>query len=261
MKNCNIKPIYKQVRSDLIVTDTTYQRPINVKRVKEIVKDFNPALVNPIKLSYRDGKYYVFDGQHTLAALKQMNGGKDLAVLCAIYKGLTQQDEAFLFSQQTGASQAVYSEYKLRALYIAEDERTKDMYDIVTSLGFKFDFTKVQAPKKIVAVATLWRIYQQSNREEFTDILEIIRNAWDFNPNSLKKEILGGIHCFYTYPDYKDIICKGKLVQKLSREDPFIIIRDSKKYSNKGDKRYARTIAELYNKGLRKGRLPHEMYI
>lgn len=61
---------YKQVNSAFIVIDEDYQRELDQNRVKRIVANFNPDLVNPIKVSYRNGKYYVFDGQHTLAALK-----------------------------------------------------------------------------------------------------------------------------------------------------------------------------------------------
>lgn len=88
---------YKQVNSAFIVIDEDYQRELDQNRVKRIVAKFNPDLVNPIKVSYRNGKYYVFDGQHTLAALKMRNGGSSdsmrteilggLALFCETYMG------------------------------------------------------------------------------------------------------------------------------------------------------------------------------
>ena len=48
----------------------TYQRELNIHRVRKIVARFDPRLVNPPKVSYRNGHYYVFDGQHTVAVLR-----------------------------------------------------------------------------------------------------------------------------------------------------------------------------------------------
>lgn len=50
-----------------------YQRDYNDTRVKRIVKAFDKRIANKPKLSYRDKKYYVFDGQHTIAVRKLMN--------------------------------------------------------------------------------------------------------------------------------------------------------------------------------------------
>lgn len=51
--------------SVLIIPRDTYQRPLEPNEVKEIIATFNPYLCNEPKVSFRDGKYYVFDGQHT----------------------------------------------------------------------------------------------------------------------------------------------------------------------------------------------------
>lgn len=256
MKNYNTQPVYTQVLSSQIFSDPAYQRPVNTARVNKIVREFNPALVNPIKLSRRDERYYVFDGQHTLMALLTRNGFKELLVPCVIYEGLTQQDEAFLFAQQTGVSQKVSSKFKLRALYIAENPQVTDMYNIVNSMGFVFDFSKQQGDRKIIAEAALWRMYQNSTRQEFIDSLEIVRNAWNFNPDSLKAEILGGVHSFYTYPEYRGMINKKLLIQRLSTTDPRDIIRKGKYHARGGDLRFAKYIADIYTKNLRNNRLP-----
>ena len=58
----------------------SYQRELNIHRVRKIAAAFDPRLLNPPKVSYRSGRYYVFDGQHTIAVLKLLNGGKDLMV-------------------------------------------------------------------------------------------------------------------------------------------------------------------------------------
>ena len=107
MNNYNTKFKYCQLNARLLVVDKAYQREIQQDRVKRIVANFNPALVNPIKVSHRDGRYYVFDGQHTLASLRMQNHSPSLMVDCKVYEGLSQEDEARLFAEQNGISRAV----------------------------------------------------------------------------------------------------------------------------------------------------------
>lgn len=260
MKNYNMVSKPMQVSSERIFADYTYQRPVNEKRVAKIVASFDPALVNPIKVSNRDGKLWVFDGQHTLAALKKRNGGKELMVFCLVYEGLTQKDEAYLFSQQNGIAQAVAVDRKLNALHVAEDPKVTDMVNIIHTVGFDFDFSNhKQGERKLLAGAALWRMYQKSTRQEFIDSLEIVRDAWHFEAESLKSEILGGVNCFYTYPPYRGRVDKKLAAKKLRVVEPRIIIRKGKAFERGGDKRFAKYMAEIYNKGLRTNRLPGEV--
>ena len=60
--------------------------------------EFNGVIVNPPKVSYRDGRYIVIDGQHTIVGLKTLNGGNDLPILCRVYVGLTKEEEALVFA-------------------------------------------------------------------------------------------------------------------------------------------------------------------
>ena len=129
---------YKQVNSAFIVIDEDYQRELDQNRVKRIVANFNPDLVNPIKVSYRNGKYYVFDGQHTLAALKMRNGGKDLMVECKIYRGLSEADEAILFSEQNGISRQVATNAKLKSVVYRRGHRNQKSFNSNRSSRFLY---------------------------------------------------------------------------------------------------------------------------
>ena len=99
----------------------SYQRELNVKRVRKIAARFDPRLVNPPKVSYRNGHYYVFDGQHTIAVLKLLNGGKDLMIRCIVYTGMTESEEALLFAQQAGESAKLTPGDKMRAMIYGGD--------------------------------------------------------------------------------------------------------------------------------------------
>ncbi len=64
--------------SQLEVPRETYQRNFNVNRAKRIAEEFDERIANEPKVSYRDGKYFVFDGQHTIAArlIYELGDGK-----------------------------------------------------------------------------------------------------------------------------------------------------------------------------------------
>lgn len=61
----------------LEVPRESYQRPFNPGRTRKIVAEFDERVANEPKVSYRNDHYYVFDGQHTIAARKLRNGGAD----------------------------------------------------------------------------------------------------------------------------------------------------------------------------------------
>ena len=45
------------------------QRKLSTMRVEKIKENYSPLIANPIKVSFRDGKFYIFDGMHSRTAL------------------------------------------------------------------------------------------------------------------------------------------------------------------------------------------------
>ena len=83
--------------SQLIVPRDTYQRGLIPARVAQIANAFDERIANEPKISFRNGRYYVMDGQNTIAARKFLNGGNDLQIRCKVYFGMTEREEALLF--------------------------------------------------------------------------------------------------------------------------------------------------------------------
>ena len=64
----NVATPYQMVvihSSKLIYPRELYQRGIQRKRVELIARDFNEYTANEPKISFRNGRYYVTDGQHS----------------------------------------------------------------------------------------------------------------------------------------------------------------------------------------------------
>lgn len=242
---------YKTISSKSILSEPSYQRPVDFSRVKKIVANFNPNLVNPIKVSARDGKYYVFDGQHTLKSLIARNNGKDLMVACKIYYDMTLQDEALMFANQNGLSRTVESKQKLHSLYVAGDVDVVGFVDTVKALGIACDFKHCHtANRALTCTKKAFDIYLKYGANRLTEILRLILETWEGEGSSLKSEIVGGVNLFIK--EYGSEYDRDGFVSRLQKISPLSIIRDGKIYPTGGDKRYARVILQAYNKGLRK---------
>ena len=112
---------YQMVNSALLIPCAEYQRVLHVEKVAHIAENFSEYVANEPKVSFRDGRYYVFDGQNTVEARRACNGGKDLPIRCKVFYGLTKEDEATLFAIQTGNATCLTAGERLRANLVAEN--------------------------------------------------------------------------------------------------------------------------------------------
>ena len=237
-----------QVSSKLIFSDPNYQRRLDAQRVREIANNFDPNLVNPVKVSYRshENRYYVFDGQHTLAALRMRHKGRDFLVDCRVWQNLTPEEEARLFAQQNGISRDVTTNTKLKALYYAGDPVVKDFYDTTNAIA-PMDFTSCKQ-KGVRAGAKAYSIFTSVGQEDYATILTILKDAWGGAEGSFNTELLGGMKLFHCA--YKGEYTIKNLIKKLAKVSPITIVRDGKISSEPGDAKYARQILRAYNKNL-----------
>ena len=67
---------YQMVNSALLIPCIEYQRMLRMEKVSQIAENFSEYIANEPKVSYRDGRFYVFDGQNTVEARRTCNGGK-----------------------------------------------------------------------------------------------------------------------------------------------------------------------------------------
>lgn len=248
---------FKQINTKMLDVDHTYQREVDMTRVRAIVRDFSPCLIHPVKVSKRDGKYYIFDGQHTAEALKMKNNGRDLQIWCQVFYGLTWMDEVTLFLAQNGNSRAVKMNDKFRAQFNAGDADVVKMVRTAESLDIIIDFKGSKAYNKIVALTTLARIFKNTTEEEYIRILKLIRDTWGGVPESYSAEILKGVYIFMKAygDDFKD----SNFIKRLSGISPTVIIREAKASAAPGDSKYARQILAAYNQNTRSGRLPDKL--
>ena len=248
--NTNATYTYGMLNSKQLKCDPAYQRELDSKKIYKILDKFNPLRVNVVKVSHRDDAYWIFDGQHTTAALVAHNGGKDLMVECKIYEGLSQQDEAELFARQKEFEKRPGVADIMKALYASGDTEMVELKKLVESAGFIFDFSKSKANNRIVCCDKIYKIYRNAKQNDFVLFLRTLKTIWNGKADSLTKEIVGGLWEFCR--TYWGTMDTDTLVKKLGKVEPSEIIAKGKALKDvKGDKRYAFPMVDIYNSRLK----------
>src|SRR5438034_7685613 len=78
------------------------QRDLNQARVSKLAAVFDPEKMDAPTVNHRGDWYYLIDGQHRIAALKQwLSSWQDQQVQCWTYEALTEAQEAEKFLAST----------------------------------------------------------------------------------------------------------------------------------------------------------------
>ena len=256
----NITPPYQMVvlhSSVLIYPREVYQRGVQRKRVELIASHFNEYTANEPKVSFRNGKYYVVDGQHTIESRILRNGGKDLPILCKVYTGLTMQQEALLFAEQNGHSAPLTAGIKLRAKVVGEDALSMAFLAATNRVGLDFNYDSLQlSDYRISCVGTALKLYNQIGEKIYCEALRHIVEAWEGRPDSFRAAVLRGVMYFVQL--YHGQYSAERLVRALGGVHPMELYRISRDNPAKlpGWRRYVYPIYTTYNGKCRKDALP-----
>jgi len=229
-----------------LIIPAEYQRKLNPKRVERIVDTFDPNIVNEPKVSQRNGLYYVFDGQHTIAALKVLHNGSDFPILCKVYRGLTPEKEAALFSQQTGASAPLTANARHRAKVFSGDAEAIAFQQATEAAGLYLGCDQSGGHYRLNCIRTAFHEYQRLDTELYMEGLHILLTAWDGKPGSLLADMVKGMMGFVElyYGEYD----RGKLIDRLRVVSPDVIHDNANADKTlHGTKRYINQIYRIYN--------------
>ena len=223
----NITPPY-QMRvihsSKLIYPREIYQRGVQRKRVEMIAADFNEYVANEPKISFRNGKYYVVDGQHTIEARILRNGGRALPILCKVYTGMTMQQEALLLPSRTAILPLCLRASKLRAKVAGDDAPSKEFLAATNRVGLAFNYDSLQlSDYRISCVGTALKLYNEMGEKIYCESLRLIVAAWDGKPYSFRASVLRGMMHFVEL--YHGEFSEERLVRALGSVHPMEIYR------------------------------------
>lgn len=225
-----------------------YQKELSIPRIETIVKKFDIDRMRPIDVSYRDGRYWVFDGQHRANAYFILGYTEIPAI---VHYGLTYEQEAYLFARQQDEVGAVNCNHKWNALVEAKDPETMEIVKLCKMYGFTV-LAKNNKGSNIKCVSRLRKFYRDYGATKLMAVLMAIKNAWDYMPHSVDYPIFDGIsRLVATYPEFD----YGRLSAVLHETTPRLVLRDMEDefHAVRGEgRRAAFQIMKLYNYKLNK---------
>ena len=233
-----------------------YQRPVLDRDVDKLVREWDPRLLTPLVVSYRDGHYYLVDGQHRVCAMRKKNGGKDVTALCRVYYGLTYEQEAELYYKLDRAKGHLRLAHATKALVESgADAEIIEIKRLLEEAGFVWALDKPTGePFEIEATRAVISAYHLLGGASFSRMLGLIAKTWRGTPASLNASILSGMALFLK--TYETELDDEVFIKRLSAVAPEEIIRRGKSdfSTNKAALRFARVILNKYNSQQRGGR-------
>ena len=245
---------YQMVNSALLIPCAEYQRVLHVEKVAHIAENFSEYVANEPKVSFRDGRFYIFDGQNTVEARRTCNGGMELPIRCKVFYGLTKEDEATLFAIQTGNATCLTAGERLRANLVTENPDAIHFVRATVDTGVEFAYDGIRAAWKIYCIETAYELYKQYGRERYIEMLNIINEAWRGNVDAYLAGVIRGVTRFISV--YEGEYSRERLVQQLARTHPKTITQLAQKDTGSSANRHMRQILRIYNGASREMSLP-----
>lgn len=248
--------LLREIYLSRLTSGLDYQRVVSDSTVQKLIKNWDPRFLDPIVVSYRDGKYYVIDGQHRVVAIQRMHPDEDVKVRCIVHTGLTYADEAELFYKLDQCKKKLsYSQSVNALLQAGTDPELNDIMRRMRTHGFQFATgAGTYGDNMVRATRAMVEAYRLLGPDLFSRMLILLRDTWDGESDSLYAIMLSGMALFLK--TYDTQINDRNFAARMSNVAPIAIVRKAEAdYStNRTALRGARVLLEFYNKGLRGAR-------
>ncbi len=258
--NADVQGIEELLSTGELYSGQPYQRPVLDRVVDKLVREWDPRLLTPLVVSYRDGRYNLVDGQHRVCAMRKKNGGKDVTALCRVYHGLTYEQEAELYYKLDRAKGHLRLAHATKALVESgADAEIIEIKRLLENAGFVWALDKPTGEAfEVEATHAVINAYRLLGGAAFSRMLELTARTWHGAPSSVKASFLSGMALFLK--TYETELDDDVFIKRLSAIDPEEILRRGKAdfSTNKAALRFARVILGKYNSQQRGGRkLPY----
>ena len=168
--------------------------------VGDVLGKFDARLVEPIKVSERDGAYNLIDGAKTFMMLRELyhqKGIEEFEVMCRVYHGLQEEDEARVYATIDDLHEKLSMANRIRALLIAKDEEMMDFKKVTLESGFSIrpgDYKTHDG--KVCAICAAFYAYRKLGAKEYLRMLKILMRTWAGASWSVTKNMLNGMTIF-----------------------------------------------------------------
>ena len=251
----NIQPTWttRIINSSQLKSKQNYQRKIDMKFIAKCIANFDPNDIDPVHVSYRDGKYYVIDGQHTILILEGINGNKPVDINCIVHKGMTYTDEAHYYVRQYEKKHRhTYTEMAV-ASYEGGDEIPCEIALKVKNVGGRLPYDRTaKTGIKIGAVKKVTKLYEKDSDHTILAIKCLI-DAYKGRENTIPADIIAGTMEFLRL--YDNQVLTSRLVEALSKYTPQLLTNTAKNLKMTYPINWTETLRDKYNEMSKKGRI------
>ncbi len=234
---------YELIPINELICDQKYQRELSNKQVELTAENFDPFQINPVKVSRREGKNYVINGQHTMEIVAKKSGSRETPVWCMIYDEMDYTTEANVFAEQMKYVRSLKPYDIFVAKIEAEDHASLMIKSIVETYHLKVSYEA--KPGNICAVKALEDIYDRLGSDVLDRTLRVCVNTWDGDPRSVTSNMLKGLAILLAACDER--IRDNIFVDKLGEESLKELIRLAKDRGS-GPMGHAESMLMAYNK-------------
>ena len=218
---------YTKLWSTEISLESEFLNLPSALSVGDVLGNFDARLVEPIKVSERDGAYNLIDGAKTFMMLRELyhqKGIEEFEVMCRVYHGLQEEDEARVYATIDDLHEKLSMANRIRALLVAKDEELLDFKKVTLESGFSIrpgDYKPHDG--KICAICAAFYAYRKLGAKEYLRMLKIVMRTWAGASWSVTKNMLNGMTIFmqenrvsmnsfaakFDHVSYEDILAKA----------------------------------------------------
>lgn len=190
--------VLRSLPTSRLISGLAYQRPVNERVVNLLIRDWDEQLLEPLIVSFRDGRFNLVDGQHRVIALRRKNEGSDVMVLCRVYSGLTYEQEAELCFKLDKAKKRLSMAQSVNALLEAGTDPTiKQINRLLKYEGFVWALDKSRGSAyEVTTTQAVISAYNPLGSDCFIRLLWMLNNTWHGDPASLNAAMSSGMALF-----------------------------------------------------------------
>lgn len=220
---CGVK--YGELPVAQLLVDKSYQREARGKVVNSIASNWNIFKCKAIEVSYRDGKFYVINGQHRTMAARIV--GEEF-LPCQIYINLTMEQEALLFAEQLDNVSRLTTTERMAAEVAGKDPDAIAVNDICSRYSIIIDKPAYGATGALRGLNTVQRIYRIHGEAALVWIFNIIKHCgWHNVKGGYGDAVISSLRNIYLYHKDELYTTSEHLVRLFERTNPDIIIAQS----------------------------------
>ena len=226
-----------------LVSNQEYQRKLSQRHINRTVANFDLRQINPVKVSRRDGKNYVMNGQHTIEIIAAASDSRETPVWCMVFDDMNYIEEAEVFAEQQKYTKQLSS----LEIFLANIEADSDTHIVIKTIveqcGLRL--AKAKSNGGICAVSALREIYDKGGYEGLDRTIKLIVKTWEGEANSLTSNMLRGVSLIVA--TFSDSLRDDLFAERIGSVSAREIARTAKERGG-GAVGYAETMLLLYNK-------------